>query len=461
MFFKKSYLYLPPDKLLGILIMTINRVLAPLFLLLCAIGIYLPIKATTNEPSYQQEAPSSADPSSTYVHGRIPSFEPAKVSSVSLKQALLKMHQEAIATPYQNTYVHNTLIAYWLRQNNLILLQSEINIIVHYTAVYFFLGATSAEKSSTIFSQGDQEEKKNDVALQMGATFSVMSYNTHLFGDSWASYIPKTTKDDDERAKQMALLLERGFFDFIGMQEVFDEKYFKLFKKLKCITTIYATCKPQGKSFWLLPKIVPDGLVLMGKSKIEDCEKKLFEASSGMEKLVTRGVVCGYVPEKVKENNAPFCIFVTHTHWGGDDVENREVRMKNIIQLRKIIDNYRSKHNNVGYLILADLNITQGTADYDKLMEIFSDCKDADCGNEATCDPESNQLLQMFHPAYIQTGKTKIDYILYSKAHWTLIKNQVLCDMFQTKDGEDLSDHYPIYAKFKQKIVEQKTSKII
>lgn len=283
------------------------------------------------------------------------------------------------------------------------------------------------------------------------AFFSVLSYNIHVFGNSWASYLPNSTKNDELRASQIAAHLQKGNFEFIALQELFEKAFVKKFHQLNFFKSIYATPTPKKSFFNILPPLMPDGLLLLSKYRITDCTSIPLSDSKGMEKMVSRSVMCGYVPANVKKNSHPFCIFTTHTHWGGDDAHNRAVRMKNIKQLRDIVDMYCSKHGNVGYLILADLNITQGREDYDTLMRIFSDCGDANGGNAPTCDPENNKLLQQFHPEYIKTGKTKIDYILYSKKHWKSVRSAVLKN-FVSNEGEDLSDHYPVHAILAQRI---------
>ena len=127
-------------------------------------------------------------------------------------------------------------------------------------------------------------------------------------------------------------------------------------------------------------------------------------------------------------------------HWGGDDEKNRAVRIKNLKKLREIVDHYRNGYG-VGYVILADLNITWGTDDYKLLMEIFKDC--GGCENQITCDPQ-NSLLKKFHPEYI--CGTKIDYILWSKKHCKVEESKVL------DGGGDLSDHYAVYSNLIQRI---------
>ena len=156
--------------LVTIFIIKTKRILTTLILLSLATRLYAPLKAATKEPN-QEEEKSSAAASSTYTHRSIPpSPDPTEVGAAALKQGLLKMHQEAMADTYKNTYVHGNIILYWLKQSKLILQQSEINLIIDYaqTPVYFFLGPTGAGKSTAIFAlQGnevsrDQEEESED-----------------------------------------------------------------------------------------------------------------------------------------------------------------------------------------------------------------------------------------------------------------------------------------------------------
>ena len=74
-------------------------------------------------------------------------------------------------------------------------------------------------------------------------SFRFMTYNTHLFGTSWAFYVPGATQDHDARLRQMALCLEQERFDFVGMQEVFDTRYLTQLKKINGIHTLYAKLK--------------------------------------------------------------------------------------------------------------------------------------------------------------------------------------------------------------------------
>ena len=55
----------------------------------------------------------------------------------------------------------------------------------------------------------------------------VLTYNTHLFGNSCFSYIPKSTLNDDERCDEILSFLENNDYDIIGLQEVFNYKYIK------------------------------------------------------------------------------------------------------------------------------------------------------------------------------------------------------------------------------------------
>ncbi len=283
--------------------------------------------------------------------------------------------------------------------------------------------------------------------------FAVVTYNAHLFGKSWASYLPNSTKDDNRRSQAIAAALARLGPDFVGLQEVFQPDYAVAMGASKAFQAIYATLERQAIS-WFAPKLMGDGLVMLGKYPIEHCTTVAYNDSAGAESLVARGVLCSYVPAGVKGDSLPFCLFVTHTHWGGNDVANRAVRMRNIAQLREIIDTYCEERGCASYLVLADLNITHGSEDYHSLKETFSDCGEAYCDGQPTCDPTANALLQRFHPEYTETGQTQIDYILYSEKDWQPVESGVMSGDFKSDKGEDLSDHYAISALLKQKAPE-------
>ena len=291
----------------------------------------------------------------------------------------------------------------------------------------------------------------DEVIGSAGAVFDFVTYNTHLFGNSWAGWLPGSTDDDVGRAKAIAAGLVARGVDFVALQEVFDGDLMSLFEGMEGYGSVRVDRAARGWWWYLFPKVVPDGLVLAGRYGLCDCERVLLRDSAGGEHLVTRSVVCVYVPAGVCGASAPFCLFTTHTHWGGDDEQSRDVRMRNIRQLRDVVDDYCGRHGDVGFVVLGDLNITQGSADYDELMEIFDDCGDACGDNVATCDPTANRLLQKFHPRYGEIGRTKIDYILFSSSDWEVVYSRVCVGEFVDEDGGDLSDHYPLYAMLRQR----------
>lgn len=91
------------------------------------------------------------------------------------------------------------------------------------------------------------------------------------------------------------------------------------------------------------------------------------------------------------------------------------------------------------FVMLGDFNVDYGTPAYTQLLELFPDCADADCGGTHTYNERTNPLISFWEPDQ-EARQDKIDYIFYSRDHWSVKEMKVLTGpdrpMFQPVDDE-------------------------
>ncbi|CAD7928704.1 unnamed protein product [Amoebophrya sp. A120] len=230
-----------------------------------------------------------------------------------------------------------------------------------------------------------------------------------------------------------------------------------------------------------------DGLFLLSKYPTRHGLTVALEATGGLESVVRRGVQAAYVEVgrgrnkntagqgelegqlrrnfsgddvqnhhvKNAKNEIPapspksdaaasrgFCVFNLHAHYGGS-LHEVKTRMKNILQLREIVDEYRELvqqlepgYDGEAFVILGDLNIIHNSETYFFLRNTFPECGDADCSGELSSNPSENGLIRKFEPWH--HDHAKLDYVLYSSKHFRHVRSEVRKDLRFAVPGRDV-----------------------
>lgn len=118
-------------------------------------------------------------------------------------------------------------------------------------------------------------------------------------------------------------------------------------------------------------QIMTDGQLIMSRYPLSNCEHEVFEATTGMQSIVPRGILSAHV---TLPNQSPILLVVTHVHVGeidsklcNDRKSSGAIQQKQIRQLRRLLsrrgvsrgsdpDEARRK-NGIPYILAGDMNI--------------------------------------------------------------------------------------------------------
>ena len=122
------------------------------------------------------------------------------------------------------------------------------------------------------------------------ASFSVLSYNIHVFGNSWASYLPNSTKNDELRASQIAAHLQKGNFELRKWVSNSDD--FKLMEKsAKRQTSVLGLMWDSERDLLQVKKPVPDEMKLLTKRLVLARVTQLFSPLGLIAPFIVKGKI--------------------------------------------------------------------------------------------------------------------------------------------------------------------------
>lgn len=324
-------------------------------------------------------------------------------------------------------------------------------------------------------------------------TFSVLTWNTHLFGDivllpSWQDY---------ERADDIGTYLagrrdqiDREI-DLVSLCEVWDEDLFvggggafgirprsgypnwMIFNDIKPGVT---WCGPVSE-----PRVLHSGLALMTKHPMADLQRVFYDQCSGACPAGFGSPDClaskGFLATTVVKDGFAIRVYATHTQ-ADDDKDAVQVREAQIRQLNDSIAVYRVTHPSHAVFVMGDMNVIGETAEqYDYVWARFQEFGGRDAArntaavtmynNHRVADTLTsyNELALYFDPTPFNQ---RLDYVWYFPSldgHVQVqptfvdsprVRSSVLRTAYGsgTKVGneltsDELSDHYPLEARFR------------
>ena len=251
---------------------------------------------------------------------------------------------------------------------------------------------------------------------------SLLTYNCHLFGDSFIFNMLDLHYLDVIRCRKILYNLYISDINIICLQEVWSKNLCDII--IDTMEDKYNFYKPNEYS----------GLLILSKFKILESNFEPFKNKSFPDSIVTKGF--GYIT--VLYNNELIDIFFSHTQAMYSNEINK-IAIQNILQMKKKIDKSSNKK-----IICGDLNLES-----DIIKEILSDFSLSKTNNSCS---KKNILFNKFQNGNIESN---LDYILYDKSFTldtTICNSELLINNrkynFKINDI-DCSDHYPLYTKFK------------
>lgn len=169
------------------------------------------------------------------------------------------------------------------------------------------------------------------------------------------------TNSSDFKEIRTQVLVQRIIpeFDVVVLQEVFStlnsRKGFIVGEARKA-GLVYSQEGPAASLF--SGSLTDSGLLVLSRYEIVDRDLITFEDSMGPDRLSAKGVI--YV--KIKTNASPINLFTTHlqssytTQSYSDFMKYRQIRRKQLVQLRKFID-IKVQNPNETVIIAGDLNV--------------------------------------------------------------------------------------------------------
>jgi endonuclease/exonuclease/phosphatase family metal-dependent hydrolase len=285
---------------------------------------------------------------------------------------------------------------------------------------------------------------------------SVVSYNTHLFGDEVLGALPDWL--DGIRAQRIATALRNENADVITLQEVWDPEFFPVIRD--------GTAYPHGFYGNDHDGLDPlnSGLFVMSKSVIAGPSQAFFDDEYiwGEDQFASKG----YLQGTITKNGFSFGIFTTHTQSG--DGSNASIQATRELQCRQLgiaVAAYRLQHPSHAVIVTGDFNIIAFTGEYvDSMREEFMVAQAAEAAANWPLDPEalactscrSNSLNLYFNPDAINQ---RIDFMLYCQSLDGTVKikptrmerREYKGPTALSSDGlttDDLSDHYGLFGEF-------------
>lgn len=262
----------------------------------------------------------------------------------------------------------------------------------------------------------------------MGQQMQMISYNTHLFGNTVAGIA--ADYKDYERATVIATLIKPLKPDLVCLCEVWDDDLKESFIN---------ACKQQlPYSYYTSTSAIEmgNGLLILSRMPMSKQQTTAFNNLGGSDQFAQKGVISTLL---TLDDNSTVRLFLTHTQSATEYSADRE---KNLQQVAEQLQAYEPQSPAI---ICGDLNVIGASAEYDVMMKILSGCDDAYAlvhpgDNGFSLDPNTNVLAQKFDEG---EPPQRIDYVLPSTAQWTVDAIEVITD-WKLGNGDDCSDHYPI-----------------
>lgn len=294
----------------------------------------------------------------------------------------------------------------------------------------------------------------------MNREISILQYNVHLFGKMAYLNWFGLDHDDEKRTEYIINAILDTNTDLICLEEVWDNN---LAEKIiiECKSKYKYCYRPIEKNW----DGCGSGLLFLSQYKIIQSKFFAFEKLAGVDYFVRKGFISSIIEV---EDNKWIGIFITHTQSPGSINNNEVIRLNNIQQLTSQILNFKKENPNIPIIVSGDLNViaekgNKRTNEYITMNKCFSMVNLNDCyryfwpsiihypGYTWTW---FNTMSRIFSPN--SDILERIDYIYATKnLNPILILTDPESDIsifnnnYKMNNGEDLSDHYPLYCKFK------------
>ncbi len=283
-----------------------------------------------------------------------------------------------------------------------------------------------------------------------GKRLKVLTYNTHLFGDTLGPDF-----EDDRRAVQIADKISAEDADIVALQELWDgDLVDKIISKIEDIYYYHWTGETDE-----IDDVLGAGLMLLSKYPI-NVKVVHYENESSFLDGFDAWASKGHMHTFIDVDGFPLYVFNTHLDASGKALEQVE-------ELGAYIYWTRFPTPGHGIIVMGDFNLPK---DYSPLSNHVSpyfaildslgvfDAFSAGCCEEvcnAYTDVPDNELRKIFNPDN-EISQT-IDYILYSNGiGFNMVPLSASVKKYKASspisDGEkssrDLSDHYGIVVEF-------------
>lgn len=281
----------------------------------------------------------------------------------------------------------------------------------------------------------------------------IMSYNTHLFGNTAPGFFGQEYYDEQRKDAICNFLKSSEYanLDVVCLCEVWDD--------LLKTDIIHQLQETFPYSFYNDSSIMStgNGLLILSKLSLFNQSYIVFDDLTGWDALSQKGVdeVCVFV--------APFTTFrilLSHTQAGDDHSTERYSNLTEISNEAKEYSQVGTRIENETYIpveftpavILGDLNVEGDSDEYNSMMSLFAPLTFVDSYKQSnpsddgyTDDPETNSTANHFNNG---GSPKRLDYIMLTENDWLINSVQVITDWKVTVDESqiDCSDHYPLMA---------------
>ncbi|MBK7404397.1 MAG: endonuclease/exonuclease/phosphatase family protein [Phycisphaerales bacterium] len=285
-------------------------------------------------------------------------------------------------------------------------------------------------------------------------TFSVVTYNTHLFGDL---LLGAETFKDAERASYIAKVTGAEPIDVLGLQELWDGDFWNtMVKDSGFVSGFYGSDHDDPLD------VLHSGLALFGRSTLAIPQQYFYTDERGEDAFASKG----FIRATIIKDGFPITIFNTHTQ-AGSGTDNEDTRFQQLLQLAGAVQGFRAVNPGHVVIVMGDFNVPGETAEhYVNMRSAMVIPSLHDGGPNFRCSPDSfactscstNELKQYFSGS----GDTRLDYILYAPSldgSVDIVPTALERREFQIPAGKpdlcdngwcirDLSDHYGLFMQF-------------
>lgn len=290
-------------------------------------------------------------------------------------------------------------------------------------------------------------------------TFSVVTYNCHLFGHE--TTIPGLPRwNDGTRALYIGQVVGTGQPDVVALEEVWDSNYWNTITSfLGYPSGFYAG---RVGSF---PRVLGSGLAVYSQTTIQNPLQVDYTSSDtgSTDSLATKG----FTQSTISKDGFTIGFFSTHTQ-SGTSSGNISARADQLNQLAVAVLVYRTLNPTQPVIVVGDFNVMGELPEYVITMQstMWGSARVKDGFRNLLCTPDphctscrTNDLNLYFNPSSVDQ---RIDYVLYANS-WDgsveIVPTQYDRREFQVPpqfpaisgDGlttRDLSDHYGVFMQF-------------